>query len=90
MEKLVILDIDGDLRLGAVATLEIRAEGNHAVTTRAKGRLPPAIQLLEQYEHWQSIYRSLSFLFRLEERGDKLLRVLQKIYLRLAASLLKP
>jgi len=72
MEKLVILDIDGDLRLGAVATLEIRAEGNHAVTTRAKGKLPPATELVEQYEHWQSIYRSLSFLFRLEERGGQI------------------
>ena len=72
MEKLVILDIDGDLRLGAVATLEIRAEGNHAVTTRAKGKLPPATELVEQFEHWQSIYRRLSFLFRLEERGGQI------------------
>ncbi|MBD2538185.1 CHAT domain-containing protein [Coleofasciculus sp. FACHB-SPT36] len=72
MEKLVILDIDGDLHLGAVATLEIRGEGNHAVTTRAKGKLPPANELVEQYEHWQSLYRSLSFLFRLEERGGQI------------------
>ncbi|MFE1746260.1 CHAT domain-containing protein [Coleofasciculus sp. H7-2] len=72
MEKLVILDIDGDLHQGAVTTLEIREEGNRAVTTRAKGKLPPATHLLEQYEHWQSIYRSLSFLFRLEERGGQI------------------
>ncbi|MBD1923402.1 CHAT domain-containing protein [Microcoleus sp. FACHB-831] len=73
MEKLVILDIDGDLHQGAIATLEIREDGKRAVTqTRAKGKLPPAPELIEQCDRWQSLYRNLSFLFRLEERGGQI------------------
>jgi WD40 repeat protein len=73
MEKLVILDIDGDLHQGAIATLEIREDGKRAVTqTRAKGKLPPAPELIEQCDRWQSLYRNVSFLFRLEERAGQI------------------
>ncbi|MEC4982751.1 MAG: CHAT domain-containing protein [Oscillatoria sp. PMC 1068.18] len=70
MSKLVILDLDGDLQQGAKVTLEIREEANFSLTqSRAKGRLPPAPEIIVQYQHWQSLYRNLSLLFRLEDRS---------------------
>ncbi|MDY7012328.1 MAG: CHAT domain-containing protein, partial [Cyanobacteriota bacterium] len=67
---LVILDLDGDLKNGATATLEIRAEGETRalVQTRTKGKLPPCPDLLELYQKWQKFYYRLGILFRLEER----------------------
>ncbi len=67
MAKLVLLDIEGDLNQGASVTLEIREQFRAATQTRQKGKLPPDPTLLEQYRHWQSLYRSLDFLFRIED-----------------------
>jgi WD40 repeat protein len=67
MAKLVLLDIEGDLNQGASVTLEIREQFRAATQTRQKGKLPPNPTLLEQYRHWQSLYRSLDFLFRIED-----------------------
>ena len=67
MAKLVLIDIEGDLNQGASVTLEIRQQFGAATHTRQKAKLPPDTGLLEQYRHWQSLYRSLDFLFRIED-----------------------
>ena len=65
MGKLVVLEMEGDFNQGFSVTLEIRDDGNHAaIKAREKGRLPPKPEILEQYHHWQSLYRSLEGLFR--------------------------
>jgi len=69
MEKVVILDLDGDLKKGVSVTLEIRLNGE--TQTRAKGKLPSRSQLSQQYRDWQSLYRNLGFLFRLEDRWSE-------------------
>ncbi|MBE9114680.1 CHAT domain-containing protein [Lusitaniella coriacea LEGE 07157] len=70
MDKLVILDFDGDLQQGVTVTLEISVEeGNRAIAqTRLKGKLPPYPQLIELYQNWQSLYYHLGGVFRIEER----------------------
>jgi WD40 repeat protein/molybdopterin-guanine dinucleotide biosynthesis protein len=84
MGKLVILDLDGDLHQGITVTLEIRQDSEFwtvpavssdsvpatIVQARTKGKLPPARELIEQYQHWQSLYRSLTLLFRLGDRPN--------------------
>jgi hypothetical protein len=74
MAKLVTLDLEGDLHQGIAVTLEIRTDavGELAATIQAriKGKLPAATGLLEQYQQWQSLYRSLSLLFRLGDRPN--------------------
>lgn len=70
MAKLVILDFEGDLPQGVAVTMEIREDNIGAFSQiRAKGKLPPAPYLAEEYQHWQSLYRNLAFLFRLEDRS---------------------
>lgn len=65
---LVILDLDGDLQQNTAVTLEIRSEDNVLSTqTRTKGSLPPVPELAQQYRNWQSLYRNLWFVGRLEE-----------------------
>ena len=68
---LVILDIDGDLEQGAAVALEIR-QSSDVAQTRTRGKLPPAPTLLAQYQRWQSLYRSLAFLFRIEDRPGQI------------------
>lgn len=75
MAKLVTLDLDGNLHQGIAVTLEIRNDRvvsgeslASTIQTRVKGKLPAATGLLEQYHQWQSLYRSLSLLFRLGDR----------------------
>ena len=69
MGKVVILDFEGDLDQGVAVTMEIREDNSGAFSQiRAKGKLPPAPFLAEEYQHWQSLYRNLAFLFRLEDR----------------------
>ncbi|MBD2071882.1 CHAT domain-containing protein [Leptolyngbya sp. FACHB-671] len=76
MAKLVTLDLDGDLHQGIAVTLEIRTDGMvegqppASIQSRVKGKLPAATHLLEQYHQWQSLYRSLSLLFRLGDRPN--------------------
>ncbi|MBE9179092.1 CHAT domain-containing protein [Oculatella sp. LEGE 06141] len=75
MGKLVILDLDGNLEQGVSVTLEIRADADFSqahtgLQSRAKGKLPAATDLLEQYHQWRSLYRQLSLLFRLGRRPN--------------------
>jgi CHASE2 domain-containing sensor protein len=58
MGKLVVLKLDGDFNQGFRATLEIGLEGERPEVEMI-GNLPPATDLAEQYNGWQSTYRSL-------------------------------
>ncbi|MGK7925958.1 MAG: CHAT domain-containing protein [Spirulina sp.] len=70
---LVILDLHGDLQQDTAVTLEIRSEDNVLSTqTRTKGSLPPVPDLVQQYRHWQSLYRNLWFIGRLEESENQI------------------
>ena len=59
MQKLVVLNLDGDLSRGVRVSLEIGAEGERS-TTEIRGSLPPNPEMVEQYQRWQSTYRSLA------------------------------
>ncbi len=73
MGKRVTLDLDGNLEQGASVTLEIR-NGDNWVVTRTKGRLPPAPLLRENCDRWQSLYRTVSSLYRLEDCTEQVTR----------------
>ena len=77
MGQLVIFDLDGDLDQGVNVTLEIRSawetrrdRAGLLLKTRRQGKLPPCPQLSQQYRHWQTLYRQLLLLYRLEERAN--------------------
>jgi CHASE2 domain-containing sensor protein len=58
MGKLIVLKLDGDFNQGFRATLEIGLEGERP-EVEIIGNLPPATDLTQQYDDWQSIYRNL-------------------------------
>ncbi|NMG09793.1 protein kinase [Brasilonema sp. UFV-L1] len=59
MSKLVVLNIvDGDFENGFPVFLEIATEGEYHFA-EADGKLPPAPELLKQYQNWQLPYSSL-------------------------------
>lgn len=58
MAKLIVLKLDGDFDRGFRATLEIGSEGDRP-ETEVIGKLPPAIELVESYKNWRSIYYNL-------------------------------
>ena len=58
MGKLVTINlIGGDFEQGFFIFLQIRTEDNSQWIAAAKGKLPPAKELLENYKSWQSKYR---------------------------------
>ncbi|WP_293337648.1 CHASE2 domain-containing protein [Microcoleus sp. CAWBG58] len=58
MQKLVVLKLDDNLTKGVRATLEIGPEGERA-TVEIPGFLPPKPEIADNYDRWQSVYRSL-------------------------------
>lgn len=58
MGKLVVLKLDGDFDRGFRATLEIGLDDERP-EVETIGNLPPATDLAEHYNGWQSTYRSL-------------------------------
>lgn len=72
MGKLVILDFNGSLRQGVTVTLDLQDEHDPAWRSivRTRATLPPAVALIQDYQHWQSVYRSLSLMFRLGDRHN--------------------
>lgn len=68
MDKLVILELEGDLKeIGFKVSLEVYAEVGHP-QTMVKGYLPPSKKLLEQLEnHWLKSYRSLETYYRIKQ-----------------------
>jgi len=58
MQKLVVLELDGDLGEEIRVTLAIGPEGDRA-TVEVRGNLSPNLEMVVYYERWQSAYRSL-------------------------------
>ena len=58
MPKLVVLKLDDNLIKGVRVTLEIGAEGERPAV-EIQAFLPPKPEIAENYERWQSTYRSL-------------------------------
>jgi len=81
MEELAVIKLKGELHRGFWLTLEIE-ESEKLNYIELTGKLPPAIDLIEQYQKWQSIYRKLEYSLRLKpklknsltERGEPLER----------------
>lgn len=77
MEKLVTLNISGEFDKGFVVQAEVRQDGGttknqaNLAIAGASGKLPPHIELLEEYRHWQSLYNNLEEFFpnRLNKKG---------------------
>ena len=63
MTKLVILKLDGDVNQGFQVTLSIGRDGE-APEAEVSGYLPPAQELVTDYENWQSTYLSLGLAVR--------------------------
>ncbi|MEH1837017.1 MAG: CHASE2 domain-containing protein [Nostoc sp.] len=59
MQKLVVLNLDGDLSQGIKVTLEIGAEGDRA-SIEVQGYLTPKPEIIADYELWRTTYRSLA------------------------------
>lgn len=59
MQKLVVLNLDGDLSQGVKVTLEIGAEGDRA-SIEVQGYLTPKPEIIADYELWRTTYRSLA------------------------------
>jgi len=59
MGKLVIINlVGGDFERGFAISLQIWTEGERKWIAEAKGKLPPATELLKHYKYWQLKYRS--------------------------------
>jgi CHASE2 domain-containing sensor protein len=58
MQKLVVLKLDDNLTKGVRASLEIGPEGERAAV-EIQAFLPPKPEIAENYDRWQSVYRSL-------------------------------
>ncbi|MBW4571828.1 MAG: hypothetical protein KME31_28560 [Tolypothrix carrinoi HA7290-LM1] len=59
MGKLVVINlIEGNFEKGFSVSLQIWTEGDRQWIAAAKGKLPPAVELHEHYNNWQSRYRS--------------------------------
>ncbi len=76
MSKLVVLKLNGEYDKGFALTLEIGYEGKYS-ETEITGSLPPATELVKQYQNWQLIYRRLEYSFRLKHKLDDFFRVKQ-------------
>ncbi|MFB8792150.1 MAG: CHASE2 domain-containing protein [Potamolinea sp.] len=74
MGKLIVLKLDGDFNQGFRVTLEIGLEGDRP-EVEITGNLPPATYLTEQYDNWQSIYRSLGKRYRIITIIDRKTRI---------------
>ncbi|MEH2248116.1 CHASE2 domain-containing protein [Nostoc sp.] len=59
MQKLVVLNLDGDLSQGVKVTLEIGAEGDRP-SIEVQGYLTPKPEIIADYELWRTTYRSLA------------------------------
>ncbi|MGK7916809.1 MAG: substrate-binding domain-containing protein [Prochloraceae cyanobacterium] len=77
MSKLVVLKLNGEYDKGFLLTLEIGRDGKYS-ETEITGSLPPATELIKQYEDWQFIYHRLKYSFRLKHRLDDSFKLKQQ------------
>jgi CHASE2 domain-containing sensor protein len=64
MEKLLILDLDGNFVAGFKVRLEIRQGLHGQAQTKVSGKLGTNLNLLTVYRQWQQRYASLESMFR--------------------------
>jgi hypothetical protein len=64
MEKLVVLELNGNFQQGFNATLEIREGGvNSPAPVRVRGKLPPNVDVRYNYQQWLQRYLNLEGLW---------------------------
>jgi len=56
MNKLVILDLYGNLEQGFNVSLELGCDRNYRPEIKVKAQLPPAKELIEKYQNWYQSY----------------------------------
>ncbi|HHP7230995.1 MAG TPA: CHASE2 domain-containing protein [Xenococcaceae cyanobacterium] len=66
--RIVILKIDGEFEHGFALSLQMGFEGQ-SFDLEVSGKLPPAPQLLQYLETWQTHYRQLDFKQRIKPKG---------------------
>ncbi|MEM9215198.1 MAG: CHASE2 domain-containing protein [Cyanobacteria bacterium P01_F01_bin.150] len=68
MSKVVVLKVgDGSVQTGFPVTLQMGEEG-YQTAIEVTGAFPPVPLLLEEYQRWQTAYRSLGNAYRLEAK----------------------
>ena len=70
MKKLVILQFDGNFSTGYKVTLEVGDEGKRP-DLRIRGELPQAIDVIQSFQEWRLLYRSLYGQSRIKVVGKK-------------------
>ncbi len=68
MKKLVILQFDGEFSKGYKVTLEVGEEGKRP-DLRIRGELPQAFEIIQCFQSWRDIYRSLDGQTRIKKLG---------------------
>ncbi|MBD2341790.1 CHAT domain-containing protein [Calothrix sp. FACHB-156] len=70
MKKLVILQFDGEFSTGYKVTLEVGEEGKRP-NLRIRGELPQAIDIIQCFQNWRDVYRSLDERTRIKKLGAR-------------------
>ncbi|MBD2492437.1 CHAT domain-containing protein [Aulosira sp. FACHB-615] len=70
MKKLVILQFDGEFSTGYKVTLEVGEEGKRP-NLRIRGELPSALDIIQCFQNWRDVYRSLDERTRIKTLGAK-------------------
>ncbi|MDZ8140014.1 MAG: pentapeptide repeat-containing protein [Nostoc sp. DedQUE04] len=70
MKKLVILQFDGEFSKGYKVTLEVGEEGKRP-DLRIRGELPQALEIIQCFQSWRDIYRSLDGQTRIKKLGAR-------------------
>ncbi len=70
MKKLVILQFDGEFSTGYKVTLEVGEEGKRP-DLRIRGELPQALDVIQCFQDWRDIYRSLDGQTRIKILGTR-------------------
>ncbi|AVH63495.1 nSTAND1 domain-containing NTPase [Nostoc sp. 'Peltigera membranacea cyanobiont' N6] len=70
MKKLVILQFDGEFSKGYKVTLEVGEEGKRP-DLRIRGELPQALEIIQCFQNWRDIYRSLDGQTRIKKLGAR-------------------
>ncbi|MBD2198378.1 MULTISPECIES: nSTAND1 domain-containing NTPase [Calothrix] len=70
MKKLVILQFDGEFSTGYKVTLEVGEEGKRP-DLRIRGELASALDIIQCFQNWRDVYRSLDERTRIKKRGAR-------------------
>ncbi|MGF1486433.1 MAG: CHAT domain-containing protein [Prochloraceae cyanobacterium] len=76
MNKLVILDLYGNLEQGFNVSLELGCDRNYRPEIKVKAQLPPARELIQKYQNWyQSYYQIGGASLRIKARNIQIKNV---------------